>query len=144
MSGNKKSTPSQTALNPPETSPQLHNDSKVHISPEGPSSTHERCHLDSSYYGNQEYKPGNLSADVKSYEPPHFCDHFRPVSSCYAIPPLSMSKFDGNPRKYVSFIRKFHAIISSEIGPQFRIHYLKQLAKERTLKASSIVFPSSH
>ena len=85
---------------------------------------HERCHLDSSYYANQEYKPENLSVDVKSYERTHFWDHFWSVSSCFAIPPLSMPKFDGEPRKYVSFIRKFHAIISSKIGPQLRIHYL--------------------
>ena len=40
---------------------------KVHISREGSSSTHERCHLDYSYHGNQEYKRENLSADVNYY-----------------------------------------------------------------------------
>ena len=35
-----------------------------------------------------------------------------------------MPKFDGDPRKYVSFIRKFHATISSKVDPQLRIHYL--------------------
>ena len=123
-SGKKKSTPSRTAfINFPETSSRLHRDSKVHVSREGSSFIHERCHLDSSYYGNQKYKTENLSADVKSYEPPHFYDHFRSVSNCYAIPPLCRSLMV-YPRKYVSFIRKFHAIISSKDEPQLRIHYL--------------------
>ena len=59
------------AINSKKASSQLDCDSNVNTSREGSSSIHERCHLDSNHYGNQEYKAGKLFADVKSYEPPH-------------------------------------------------------------------------
>ena len=143
-SGQRKSTPSPIAvINSTVSSSQLNCDSNVHTSREGYCSIHERCHLDSSYYGNQEYTAGKLRW-CKILWTVTFIRPFAIRFKLCAIPPICIGNFDGHPRKYVRFMLKFHATISSKVRPQSRIHYLIAANEVSPLKKSSTVFRSSH